>query len=156
MARIEMDSNLKKLANFFEILNLSLENLELPKMYYGLHSQLKFIWYLRHSFAWAYLCSRILAPFWLKNCDCVVSCQVFVSDEYVSTIGEGGSFGELALIYGTPRAATIKVSNTWVNVIDLLGIINNYCSFEWILLVTRQLHQLSSMSRESNLIFRNS
>ena len=37
------------------------------------------------------------------------SWQVFVSDEYVSTIGEGGSFGELALIYGTPRAATIKV-----------------------------------------------
>jgi len=34
---------------------------------------------------------------------------VFVSEEYVSTIGEGGSFGELALIYGTPRAATIKV-----------------------------------------------
>jgi len=40
----------------------------------------------------------------------VVGCfQVFVSDEYVSTIGEGGSFGELALIYGTPRAATLKV-----------------------------------------------
>ncbi|XP_015752967.1 PREDICTED: cAMP-dependent protein kinase type I-alpha regulatory subunit-like isoform X2 [Acropora digitifera] len=34
--------------------------------------------------------------------------DVFVSDEYVSTIGEGGSFGELALIYGTPRAATLK------------------------------------------------
>ena len=27
----------------------------------------------------------------------------------VNTIGEGGSFGELALIYGTPRAATVKV-----------------------------------------------
>lgn len=27
----------------------------------------------------------------------------------VSTIGENGAFGELALIYGTPRAATIKV-----------------------------------------------
>ena len=27
----------------------------------------------------------------------------------VSIIGENGSFGELALIYGTPRAATIKV-----------------------------------------------
>ena len=37
---------------------------------------------------------------------------MFVSDEYVSTIGEGGSFGELALIYGTPRAATIKVGDT--------------------------------------------
>ena len=29
---------------------------------------------------------------------------------HVSTIGDGGSFGELALIYGTPRAATIKVA----------------------------------------------
>lgn len=26
----------------------------------------------------------------------------------VTTIGEGGSFGELALIYGTPRAATVR------------------------------------------------
>jgi len=42
------------------------------------------------------------------NCGCVV--QIYVNGEYVSTIGEGGSFGELALIYGTPRAATVKVS----------------------------------------------
>lgn len=27
------------------------------------------------------------------------------------TVGEGGSFGELALIYGTPRAATVKASS---------------------------------------------
>lgn len=33
-----------------------------------------------------------------------------MNDEHVTTIGEGGSFGELALIYGTPRAATVKVS----------------------------------------------
>lgn len=26
----------------------------------------------------------------------------------MTTIGEGGSFGELALIYGTPRAATVR------------------------------------------------
>ena len=26
-------------------------------------------------------------------------------------IGEGGSFGELALIYGTPRAATVKAAS---------------------------------------------
>lgn len=26
----------------------------------------------------------------------------------VTTIGDGGSFGELALIYGTPRAATVR------------------------------------------------
>ena len=34
--------------------------------------------------------------------------QVFVNNEQVTTIGEGGSFGELALIYGTPRAATVR------------------------------------------------
>ena len=36
--------------------------------------------------------------------------QVYVNDHLVSVIGEGGAFGELALIYGTPRAATIKVN----------------------------------------------
>ncbi|XP_071442556.1 cAMP-dependent protein kinase type I regulatory subunit isoform X1 [Hetaerina americana] len=34
--------------------------------------------------------------------------EVFVSSELVTTIGEGGSFGELALIYGTLRAATVR------------------------------------------------
>ncbi|XP_054733999.1 cAMP-dependent protein kinase type I regulatory subunit isoform X1 [Anastrepha obliqua] len=34
--------------------------------------------------------------------------EVFVNAELVTTIGEGGSFGELALIYGTPRAATVR------------------------------------------------
>jgi len=31
-----------------------------------------------------------------------------VNGEKVLTIKKGGSFGELALIYGTPRAATVK------------------------------------------------
>lgn len=34
--------------------------------------------------------------------------EVLVNGEHVTTIGEGGSFGELALIYGTPRAATVR------------------------------------------------
>uniref|UniRef100_A0A915IKB8 cAMP-dependent protein kinase regulatory subunit n=1 Tax=Romanomermis culicivorax TaxID=13658 RepID=A0A915IKB8_ROMCU len=34
--------------------------------------------------------------------------DVFVNDEQVTTIKQGGSFGELALIYGLPRAATVK------------------------------------------------
>jgi len=34
--------------------------------------------------------------------------DIYVNTEYVSTTGEGGSFGELVLIYGTPRAATVK------------------------------------------------
>uniref|UniRef100_A0A4D5R9S9 cAMP-dependent protein kinase regulatory subunit n=2 Tax=Scolopendra TaxID=41364 RepID=A0A4D5R9S9_SCOVI len=34
--------------------------------------------------------------------------EVFVNGEIVTTIGDAGSFGELALIYGTPRAATVK------------------------------------------------
>ena len=36
--------------------------------------------------------------------------EVYVNGEKVLNIGEGGSFGELALIYGTPRAATIKAA----------------------------------------------
>jgi len=40
-------------------------------------------------------------------------CEVYVSKEQptlqrVATVGPGGSFGELALIYGCPRAATVK------------------------------------------------
>ncbi len=31
-----------------------------------------------------------------------------VNGELVNTVGEGGSFGELALIYGTPRQATVR------------------------------------------------
>jgi len=34
--------------------------------------------------------------------------EVFVDGNLVIVIGEGGCFGELALIYGTPRAATVK------------------------------------------------
>lgn len=36
---------------------------------------------------------------------------MYVNNNLVTTIGEGGSFGELALIYGTPRAATVKAKN---------------------------------------------
>ncbi|ESO10754.1 hypothetical protein HELRODRAFT_72321 [Helobdella robusta] len=42
--------------------------------------------------------------------------DIYVNNDYISTIGEGGSFGELALIYGTPRAATVKAKsdcNLW-------------------------------------------
>merc|ERR1711936_1081416 len=37
---------------------------------------------------------------------------IYVNGEKVVQIGEGGSFGELALIYGTPRAATVKASTS--------------------------------------------
>merc|ERR1712117_623656 len=37
--------------------------------------------------------------------------EVYVNGEKMVTIGEGASFGELALIYGTPRAATVKASS---------------------------------------------
>ncbi|GMT35134.1 hypothetical protein PFISCL1PPCAC_26431 [Pristionchus fissidentatus] len=33
--------------------------------------------------------------------------DVFVNSEFMLSISDGGSFGELALIYGTPRAATV-------------------------------------------------
>ena len=36
--------------------------------------------------------------------------DVYVNGNYMTTISDGGSFGELALIYGTPRAATVKVA----------------------------------------------
>src|SRR5690348_5182221 len=41
-------------------------------------------------------------------------CDIFVEPKeggapwHVSTVGKDGSFGELALIYGSPRAATVK------------------------------------------------
>lgn len=38
----------------------------------------------------------------------VLFLKVYVNGEWVTSISEGGSFGELALIYGTPRAATVK------------------------------------------------
>lgn len=41
-----------------------------------------------------------------------VPCQIYVNDQYMGDISGSGSFGELALIYGTPRAATIKVFYT--------------------------------------------
>ncbi|XP_076996495.1 cAMP-dependent protein kinase type I-beta regulatory subunit isoform X1 [Tamandua tetradactyla] len=34
--------------------------------------------------------------------------DVYVNGEWVTSIGKGGSFGELAVIYGTPRAATVR------------------------------------------------
>ncbi|KAB0371813.1 hypothetical protein FD755_016751, partial [Muntiacus reevesi] len=34
--------------------------------------------------------------------------DVYVNSEWATSVGEGRSFGELALIYGTPRAATVK------------------------------------------------
>jgi len=37
--------------------------------------------------------------------------DIFVNGEQISSVGEGGSFGELALIYGTPRAATVKAKS---------------------------------------------
>lgn len=46
--------------------------------------------------------------FFLLLLPLVGSGQVFVNNDLVTTIQEGGSFGELALIYGTPRAATVR------------------------------------------------
>ncbi|XP_064605277.1 cAMP-dependent protein kinase regulatory subunit-like isoform X2 [Liolophura sinensis] len=37
--------------------------------------------------------------------------DIYVNGELVTTLGEGASFGELALIYGTPRAATVKAKS---------------------------------------------
>uniref|UniRef100_A0A8D3CBX7 cAMP-dependent protein kinase type I-alpha regulatory subunit n=1 Tax=Scophthalmus maximus TaxID=52904 RepID=A0A8D3CBX7_SCOMX len=37
--------------------------------------------------------------------------DVYVNSEWMTSISEGGSFGELALIYGTPRAATVRAKS---------------------------------------------
>lgn len=53
-----------------------------------------------------FYCHRLFGIF---HCACIVrTIQVYVNSELVTVIGEGGSFGELALIHGTPRAATVR------------------------------------------------
>ena len=37
------------------------------------------------------------------------SFDIFVNDEKVTEVGPGGHFGELALMYFAPRAATVRV-----------------------------------------------
>ena len=44
--------------------------------------------------------------------------EVFVDGDKGASIGEEGSFGELALIYETPRAATLKAKG----VVKLWGV----------------------------------
>merc|ERR1711935_292359 len=38
--------------------------------------------------------------------------EIYVNGKKVVSLCEGGSFGELALIYGTPRAATVKAASS--------------------------------------------
>jgi len=47
--------------------------------------------------------------------------KIYINGEYSSTVGEGGTFGELALIHGTPRAATVKVSLCGHSVLTVLA-----------------------------------
>lgn len=54
-----------------------------------------------------------------------------MNNEWVTSIGEGGSFGELALIYGTPRAATVRAKTN----VKLWGIDRD--SYRRILMVSR-------------------
>lgn len=57
---------------------------------------------------------------------------MYVNNEWVTSIGEGGSFGELALIYGTPRAATVRAKTN----VKLWGIDRD--SYRRILMVRRR------------------
>lgn len=56
-----------------------------------------------------------------------------MNNEWVTSIGEGGSFGELALIYGTPRAATVRAKTN----VKLWGIDRD--SYRRILMVSRRV-----------------
>lgn len=56
-----------------------------------------------------------------------------MNNEWVTSIGEGGSFGELALIYGTPRAATVRAKTN----VKLWGIDRD--SYRRILMVRRRI-----------------
>ncbi|KAL2101280.1 hypothetical protein ACEWY4_003041 [Coilia grayii] len=69
--------------------------------------------------------------------------MVYVNGEWVTSIGEGGSFGELALIYGTPRAATVKAKTD----LKLWGIDRD--SYRRILMSIA--HSYSSMSLNNNI-----
>lgn len=46
--------------------------------------------------------------------------EVFYGKTLVATIGPGSAFGEIALMYGCPRTATVKVSTGYSSLI-LLG-----------------------------------
>lgn len=39
------------------------------------------------------------------------TCDIFVNGSLVSQVGPGQSFGELALLYDAPRAATVRASS---------------------------------------------
>lgn len=63
---------------------------------------------------------------------CLLLSKVYVNNDLVTSIGEGGSFGELALIYGTPRAATVRAKTN----VKLWGIDRD--SYRRILMVRRR------------------
>ncbi|RZF33418.1 hypothetical protein LSTR_LSTR009609 [Laodelphax striatellus] len=71
-------------------------------IYHSIHSILFLSFYILYSIS-IILYSIIQVPQYQYK-----FYKVYVNTELVTTIGEGGSFGELALIYGTPRAATVK------------------------------------------------
>nr|XP_045000326.1 cAMP-dependent protein kinase type I-beta regulatory subunit isoform X3 [Jaculus jaculus] len=68
--------------------------------------------------------------------------DVYVNGEWVTSISEGGSFGELALIYGTPRAATVKAKTD----LKLWGIDRD--SYRRILMGTASVLQRRSPNEE--------
>lgn len=73
---------------------------------------------------------------WVEFLSALLRSQVYVNNELVTSIGEGGSFGELALIYGTPRAATVRAKTN----VKLWGIDRD--SYRRILMVRRHSREL--------------
>lgn len=68
-----------------------------------------------------------------------------MNSEWATSVGEGGSFGELALIYGTPRAATVKAKTN----VKLWGIDRD--SYRRILMVGVPLWVAYAVDRVHNL-----
>ena len=44
--------------------------------------------------------------------------EIYVDGVSVATVGAGGSFGELALLYNCPRAATVRVCEDQPSMVD--------------------------------------
>lgn len=72
--------------------------------------------------------------------------DVYVNDTQVTSIKDGGSFGELALIYSQPRAATVKAHTD----VRLWGI--DRLTYRIVLMVKFSNNMINFFGREQNIL----